>query len=123
MRKIRTFFVEDNPTILAQLTTTLAELANVECVGHADNEPEAIAWLQAHADDWDVALVDLFLKKGNGMGVVTSMAGRPGDKKLIVVSNYATADVSRRCRELGCDGVFDKSGDVDALVDFCLNLQ
>jgi DNA-binding NarL/FixJ family response regulator len=118
MPKLRTFFVEDNPTIRAQLIATLADLANVECVGFADNESEAIAWLHAHTDAWDVALVDLFLKQGSGMGVVASVADRRGDKKVIVVSNYATRDVSRRCREIGCDGVFDKSSDVEALVEF-----
>ena len=123
MTRLRTFFVEDNPTIRTQLIATLADLADVECVGFAETEADAVDWLQAHLDEWDLALVDLFLKQGSGMGVVAAVADRPAGKKLAVVSNYATRDVVRRCRELGCDGVFDKSSDVEALIGFCQELQ
>ena len=122
MRKLLTYLVEDNPTIRAQLIETLVELANVECVGFADNETDAVNWLREHPQSWELALVDLFLKQGSGMGVVSALAKRGADKKLVVVSNYATRDVSQRCRELGCDGVFDKSGDIDDLIQFCKSM-
>ncbi|ARU05873.1 hypothetical protein CCO03_15385 [Comamonas serinivorans] len=123
MSRLRTFIVEDNPTIRTQLIATLADLAQVECVGFADTEAEAVAWLQSHQDEWDLALVDLFLKQGSGMGVLAAVDQRPPSQKLVVISNYATRDVARRCRELGCDEVFDKSGDVDALIDYCQALR
>jgi len=37
-----------------------------------------------------------------------------------VLTNYATDDIRRRCAELGVDAVFDKSNEIDALIDFCL---
>ena len=39
--KLRTFFVEDNPTIRENLIATLAELADVEAVGLAETEADA----------------------------------------------------------------------------------
>ena len=39
--KLRTFFVEDNPTIRENLIGTLQELAAVEPVGMADSEAAA----------------------------------------------------------------------------------
>ncbi|CKS82859.1 Uncharacterised protein [Mycobacterium tuberculosis] len=41
-------------------------------------------------------------------------------QKVVVLSNYATPDIRRRCAEFGVDAVFDKSNEIDALVDFCL---
>ena len=40
--------------------------------------------------------------------------------KVVVLSNYATADIRQRCAQLGVDAVFDKSNEIDALVDYCL---
>ena len=43
--KLRTYFVEDNPTIRENLIATLAELADVEAVGTAETEADATQWL------------------------------------------------------------------------------
>ena len=119
MRKLPTYLVEDNATIRVQLIDTLAELAQVDCVGHADNEQEAIAWMREHPDAWQLALVDLFLRGGSGVGVVAALADRQAQQKVVVISNYASKSVTERCLALGCDAVFDKSGDIDKLVQFC----
>lgn len=39
---------------------------------------------------------------------------------MVALSNYATADMRKRCTQLGADAVFDKSGDIDALVEYCV---
>ena len=43
----------------------------------------------------------------------------PG-QKMVVLSNYATPDIRMRCAQLGVDAVFDKSNEIDALVDYCV---
>ena len=35
-------------------------------------------------------------------------------------SNYATPDIRKRCAQFGVDAVFDKSNEIDALIDFCI---
>jgi DNA-binding NarL/FixJ family response regulator len=47
-------------------------------------------------------------------------AGQP--PRLVVLSNYATPDMRRKCLALGADRVFDKSHDIDALVLYCQQL-
>ena len=121
--KLRTFFVEDNPTIRENLIATLAELANIEAVGTAETETDAIQWLSHHPHAWDLVIVDLFLREGSGLGVVASLQHRDPSKTLVVLSNYATADVRERCIELNANSVFDKSNEIDALIDFCINLS
>ncbi|HAL39859.1 MAG TPA: hypothetical protein DCP03_17840 [Polaromonas sp.] len=118
--RLKTYIVEDNPTIRENLIDTLEELACVTAVGTADTENEGKAWLAENRDEWDLAIVDLFLKQGSGLGVLAACRDRPSRQKVVVLSNYATADIRQRCAQLGVDAVFDKSNEIDALVDYCI---
>ena len=120
--KLRTYLVEDNPTIRENLIATLEELAQVETVGVADSELDGKTWLLNNPQAWDLAVVDLFLRQGSGIGVLESCARQSGNRHVVVLSNYATADIRTRCLELGANAVFDKSTDIDALVDYCVSL-
>jgi two-component system, OmpR family, response regulator len=118
--RLKTYIVEDNPTIRENLIGTLEELASINSVGTAETENEGKAWLTANPDNWDLAIVDLFLKQGSGLGVLASCRDRPSRQKVVVLSNYATVDIRQRCAQLGVDAVFDKSNEIDALVEYCL---
>ena len=119
---LRTYIVEDNATIRDNLVEALEELASVRTLGGAETEKQARDWLAAN-HGWDLLIVDLFLRQGSGLGVLEAARGRTGDQRVIVLSNYATSEMRKRCAELGADAVFDKSNEIDALVDFCLALS
>jgi len=118
--RLKTYLVEDNLTIRENLIATLEELVDIENIGTSDSENEAKAWLVANPQDWDLAILDLFLKQGSGLGVLAACRDRKPSQKVVVLSNYATADIRQRCAQLGVDAVFDKSNEIDALVEFCL---
>ena len=118
--RLKTYLVEDNPTIRDNLIATLEELVDIDAVGTSDSENEAIAWLLDNPQNWDLAILDLFLKQGSGLGVLSACRNRKPSQKIVVLSNYATADIRQRCAQLGVDAVFDKSNEIDALVEFCL---
>lgn len=120
---LRAYIVEDSPTIRENLVETLQELAEVEPVGLADTENEGKRWLTGNPDAWDVAVVDLFLRQGSGLRVVEACRQRGHRQKVIVLSNHATADMRRRCAQLGADAVFDKSTEIDALLDYCVKAR
>ena len=117
---LRIYLVEDNLLIRENLTSTLTEMVGTEFVGWAEGEREAIYWLSSESNVWDLAIVDLFLKQGNGLGVVGACRTRAVGKKLVVLTNYATPAVRERCLALGADAVFDKSNDIEKLVEFCV---
>lgn len=117
--RLNAYIVEDNPTIRENLIETLEELAGVVTVGTAETENEGTAWLTENSAEWNLAIVDLFLKQGSGLGVLAACRDRSSRQKVVVLSNYAIADVRRRCEQLGVDAVFDKSNEIDALVDYC----
>jgi two-component system OmpR family response regulator len=119
---IRTYIIEDNATIRENLIGTLEELASVVSLGWAETENDARRWLAGHQGGWDLAIVDLFLKQGSGLGVLEACQARSRAQRVVVLSNYATADMRKRCAQLGADAVFDKSNEIDALVDYCLAL-
>lgn len=118
--RLQTYVVEDNLTIRENLIGTLEELICATVVGSADSEAGARAWLLDAGNRWDLAIVDLFLKQGSGLGILQACQSRGPTQKVVVLSNYATPDIRRRCAEFGVDAVFDKSNEIDALLDFCI---
>lgn len=117
--QLKAFVVEDNSVFGDALVEALEELTCVKVVGSGATEEEGSTWLMEHALRWDVVIVDLFLRKGSGLGLVKSIGRRRNDQKIIVLSNYVTASVRMRCAQLGVDAVFDKSTDLDSLMDYC----
>ena len=118
--RLKTYIVEDNVTIRENLVGTLEELTCISAVGFAETEAEAVHWLAENSDQWELAIVDLFLKQGSGLGVLQAVSTRRPDQKIVVLSNYATPDIRKRCAQFGVDAVFDKSNETDALIDFCI---
>lgn len=114
-----TFLVEDNPTIRDNLIPAMEDLVNASIVGFAETESEAARWLKAHAQEWHLAVVDLFLKEGSGLGVLASCRERAPQQRVVVLTNYATVDIRERCMKLGANAVFDKSNELDAFLEYC----
>ena len=116
----RAYIVEDSPTIRENLIETLQELALIDPVGTAETENEGKKWLAQNDAYWDLAIIDLFLKEGSGLNILKACRLRRPTQKMVVLSNHATTDVRWRCAQLGADAVFDKSTEIDALVEYCV---
>ena len=122
MQRLQTYIVEDSPVIRDSLIATLEELAPVSVVGVAEDQTTATQWLADSSHRAALVIIDIFLKGGSGLGVLQACAGaRPG-RKMVVLSNYATPDMRRKCLDLGADRVFDKSTEIDALIAYCERL-
>lgn len=122
MRKLKTYIVEDSPVIRENLIGTLEELGPVEVVGTAEDEATAVQWMKLPGSDFDLMIVDIFLKAGSGLGVLRATNALAQHHTTVVLSNYATEDMRRKCLELGADRVFDKSHEIDALIQYCSRL-
>jgi DNA-binding NarL/FixJ family response regulator len=116
--QLEVFVVEDNAEIQENLVGALEELTCVKVVGGTATEEGALEWIAAQ-NHWDMLIVDLFLKGGSGMRLVQRVQRARSEQKIIVFSNYVNASVRKRCAQLGVDAVFDKSTEIDALVDYC----
>ena len=119
MQPLQTYIVEDSPVIRESLIATLEELGPVQVVGTAEDEATAVHWLATTHRQVDLVIVDIFLKGGSGLGLLRAAQALPHRHKLVVLSNYATAEIRRKCMDLGADQVFDKSNEIDALILYC----
>jgi DNA-binding NarL/FixJ family response regulator len=119
---LATYLVEDSPVIRENLIATLEELVPIRVVGHAEDEGTAVRWLAQPDNLADLVIIDIFLKAGSGLGVLRAMHATARPRALVVLSNFATADMRTKCLELGADAVFDKSNEIDALIQYCNRL-
>jgi DNA-binding NarL/FixJ family response regulator len=119
LKASKAYIVEDNTLIRDNLVETLTELAGVQTIGYSTNEADACSWLEQHPADWDLLVVDLFLEQGSGLGVLRKCLQRSAMQKVVVLSNYATAEMRNRCLACGADAVFDKSTELDSFLDYC----
>ena len=119
---LKAFLVEDSPVIRQGLTALLEEMTDVHIVGTADNETTALAWLSGHGSEINLAILDIFLATGSGLGVLRQMATLHLNCKIVVLTNYATHDIREKSMSLGADRVFDKSNDIEALIQYCNEL-
>lgn len=122
MQPISTFIVEDSPIILTNLVATLEELAPVKVVGSAADESGALRWLGEPANRCDLVIIDVVLKNGSGLGVLKGSTHQGLKARRVVLTNYATPDMRRRCTELGADRVFDKSSELEELIAYCAEM-
>lgn len=122
MQQLKTYIVEDSPVIRESLIATLEELVPVQVVGTAEDESTAVQWLSKSGNQADLVIIDIFLKGGSGLGVIRAAHGSAQGRCLVVLSNYATADIRRKCLDLGANRVFDKSNEIDALISYCGSL-
>ena len=123
MPALKAFIVEDSPVILENLIATLEELAQVEVVGSVADEAGAVRWMKRDPDaNADIFIVDVFLRSGTGLGVLQAAQQLGVRARRVVLTNYATDEMRRRCESLGAERVFDKSRELDDLISYCAEL-
>jgi DNA-binding NarL/FixJ family response regulator len=117
---IKVFLVEDMPNLQGVISDLLKTLGDFIVAGTATTEAEANLWLDENSAGWDLAILDLVLQQGSGMGVIRKCRRKltSPDAKVVVFSDYVTPGISRHCLRLGADAAISKS-DVPTFLRFC----
>ena len=118
---LATILVEDSRTIRDNLIAALLEFADVEILATAETASEAILASARYGDRWNLMILDLFLKEGSGLTVLRAFKDRRSDQRIVVLTNYATADIRNRCTMAGANAVFDKSTELESFFDYLAN--
>jgi DNA-binding NarL/FixJ family response regulator len=105
---VRVFLVEDIENLRLLVQELFASIGEYETVGSASTEAEAKLWLEENLAGWDVAIVDLVLEQGSGIGVLGHAKRKWPAKKVVVFSSYVSPGIRTHCLALGADGVFGK---------------
>jgi DNA-binding NarL/FixJ family response regulator len=120
---MKVLLVEDNPAIREQIKLVLRAIPGTELVLETGTQERASNWIVEHPDGWDLVVVDLFLKQGHGFEVLRRCRNRRAHQRAVVLSNYTRDPVRQHARQAGADAVFDKSFEMDALVDYVAKLR
>ena len=112
---LRVFVVEDCPNVLDSLLVFLHIPGQVEIIGLADTENEAVAAILVGS--LDAIIVDLNLREGSGLAVIEKVrrAHLTPQPKIIVFTNHAAPEIKQRALQLGADYFLDKSTEQDGL--------
>jgi two-component system, OmpR family, response regulator len=116
---VRTLIVEDSALVLRELSSVLQQTSAIRVVASSDSEGDALRAMRSVADAYDLIVIDVFLKQGSGLRVLRDAKVLQRQARLVVLTNYATLDVRKRCISLGADRVFDKSRQLEDFIDYC----
>jgi DNA-binding NarL/FixJ family response regulator len=115
---IRVFLVEDTKQLQDVILELIASLGEFLLVGTATTEAEANLWLAEHPRGWDLAIIDLVLEQGTGMGVIAHCRRSAPDGKVVVFSDYVTPGIRKYCLKLGAEAAIPKA-DIPAFITYC----
>ena len=116
---VRLLLVEDQPQMQGVVLDLLATMGDFKLVHIATTEAEANLWIDENPGGWDLAVIDLILEQGTGLGVVARARVRPPGAKVVVFSDYATEGIRKHCLKLGADAAFQKGDDLNAFLAYC----
>lgn len=116
--------VEDSPLLQELLTEMLEELDGVVVCATAAGETDAVE--QLTRQPVDLAIIDLELNQGSGLGILRRLHDAPqrfGAPHTVVFSSHSHTAVKARCAALGARAFFDKALGMDALIDYVESLR
>ena len=116
---IRVLLVEDDRRVHGIVADLLQSIGDLQPVTTVTTEAEANLWLEENPRGWDLAVIDLILDAGTGMGVLSKCRDRAHGGKAVVLSNYVSPVIFRHCMSLGADAVFHKAHDMGRFIDYC----
>ncbi|WP_348067849.1 response regulator [Polaromonas sp.] len=116
---LKVFVIEDDAVMRGLVLEALREIPEVDVLFYADNEVSATNWLSSNDSAWDLAVVDLHLKQGSGVGALNWCTTRRPDQHVVVLSGQLSEAVRRQCMALRADAVFDKATEMEDFLAYC----
>lgn len=118
---LRVLLVEDSPVIRESVVELIEASGRARVAYATDSEPVAIDELKANP--YDLVIVDLRLREGSGFGVLRALQQFQPDTLTIVLTNYTSTAIRKRCAELGVKWFFDKSSEFEQIVKLIADSQ
>jgi DNA-binding NarL/FixJ family response regulator len=101
------FVVEDAPEIRKRLIAMVQMVAGINVIGEAESVSEAIDGVLGSPTD--MVLLDLQLKDGTGLEVLTRVKQARPELRVIVLTNFATQQYRQASLSAGAEFCLDKS--------------
>ncbi len=98
--------VDDHPLVVAGIKSLLDMQEDLEIVGEAAGETEALGLVDALGPD--IALVDLSLKEGSGLSLIKALGRKHPEMIILAVSMHDEYTFALRCIKAGARGYIMK---------------
>ncbi len=104
--KTRVFLVDDHPLVRDGLRSRIDRQADMEVCGEADDVPCALTRIEDQQPD--VAIIDLSLKSGSGLDLITRLVAKESSPRIIVASMHDEHIYAERVVKAGAMGFVHK---------------
>jgi YesN/AraC family two-component response regulator len=121
MSKKKVVIVEDSINIRNQLKKIIFSIDGIDLAAETESIENAIKLVKKHKPF--ALIIDIGLPDGNGMDLIKTAKKKVPNLITIVFTNYSSFVYRKRCLELGTDYFFDKTTDVDKLIDTLSNFS
>lgn len=111
----RVLVVDDHPLVREGVAARIARYPDLELCGEADDVPSAMSALNALAPD--VVIVDLSLKRGDGLDLVKRIHLRKDRTAVLVSSMHDETLYAERALDAGALGYIGKQEAPEKLID------
>ncbi len=122
---IKIVTVDDSIVIAERIQFLFRDLPYVKFAGNARNISSALELIMLEKPD--VAILDIHLDenspKQNGIYLLKMLRKQYFKMNIIVLTNFSESLYRKKCLALGADHFFDKSNDIDRLVETLATIQ
>jgi DNA-binding NarL/FixJ family response regulator len=112
---IKILIVDDHPVVREGLAMQIATQPDLEVCGEAEDVPGALGLLASVQPD--VAIIDISLKKGNGIDLIGRIKDRHPTVRMLVWSMYPENLYAERALRAGAQGYLHKGRATSQLLD------
>jgi DNA-binding NarL/FixJ family response regulator len=114
-KRARVLIVDDHPAVREALALRIGRQPDLEVCGEAADTAEALR-LVAEARP-DVAVIDISLKKGNGIDLIKRIKARDDHVRMLVWSMHSESLYAERALRSGALGYVNKDQATDTIVE------
>ena len=112
---MKVLIVDDSAVVRVRLADLLLEVEGVESVAQAENGQQALELVKSLKPD--VAIVDVRMPRRSGIDLLEDVRKSRQTLKVIMFTNYPTPENREKCLSLGADYFFDKSSEIEEVVN------
>jgi DNA-binding NarL/FixJ family response regulator len=112
---MKVLIVDDSAVVRVRLAELLLEVEGVESVAQAENGQQALELVKSLKPD--VAIVDVRMPRRSGIDLLEDVRKSRQTLKVIMLTNFATSENREKCLSLGADYFFDKSSEIEEVVN------
>jgi DNA-binding NarL/FixJ family response regulator len=118
---MKVFLVEDSQPVRERLVEMIRDIKDVDIVGEAASEDEAVSGILATRPD--VAILDISLGDGSGIDVLARVKRDLPALRGIMLTNFATPQHVKASADAGADYFLDKSSEFEKIVEILERLM